>query len=386
MRCFLALILVMAAGSSEGLPGRRDLKLTKIGYLPSGDLPYSFPTFTLACFENEIPSEANIRLIYNGANHAGIKTSQDPKCAEFPDAAMPEDGVTVYYVVGFAQDEETFSVIDSVEFEFKRVETDSDMKIFECGGTPFVRTKDVTNCLNGEDDVWCYKLYTCTTPFDFSEDQQWFEYCQIPHEATPEANMQISEETNTVESLAYEGGIINLKESSKDKIEHIVIVKEEFDQSSQVLRIGSEPIAITDFEPSTASYTVCPIWNDEKYSEETIQDINVRGVYVNGYYEFSFNHTNNVEGPFSASAGTSSHQTRNTEFKCDNLDDDEQPRCYGYMKAVSTEPLTLGYKSSDGTDHKVITYLKSASIGVMINTRLICVLIAFSLSRFGRKL
>jgi len=379
MRCFPVLILVMAAASSEGLPDRRDLKLTKIGYLP-----YDGETITVACFENELPSEANVRLIYNGANHAGIKLSQDPKCAEFAKAAMPENSVTVYYVVGLAQDEETFSVIDSVEFEFKREETDSDMKIFECGGTPFVRTKGATNCLNGDDEAWCYKLYTCTAPFEFSGDQQWFEYCQIPHETTTGTDMQKSDETNTVESLTYEGGIINLKESSKDKIEHVVIVKEEFDQTSQVLRIGSEPIAITEFEPSTASYTICLIWNDETLSKETIQDINVRGVYVNGYYEFSFDHTNNVEGPFSASAGTSSHQTRNTEFSCENLPVTEQPRCYGYMKAASTEPLTLGYKSS-GMNSKVITYLKSASIGVMINTRLICVLIAFSLNRISRK-
>ena len=74
-----------------------------------------------------------------------------------------------------------------------------------------------------------------------------------------------------MESLQYEEGIINLNGDLKAKIEDVVIVKEKIDQTPQVLRVGGGSIAIIDFEPSTASFAVCPIWKDGEYSEEVIQ-------------------------------------------------------------------------------------------------------------------
>ena len=102
---------------------------------------------------------------------------------------------------------------------------------------------------------------------------------------------------------------------------------------------------------------------------------------MNGYYEFSFNHTTNVKGPFEASAGVSSQSEK---FECEDLSEDEYPRCYGYMEAARTEPLTLSYTSL-GANNKIVTYLSSSSTGVLDNMRLISLLIALSLNGIVRK-
>ena len=98
--------------------------------------------------------------------------------------------------------------------------TPSSMETFVCGETHFVRTSGGTNCLNGEDEAWCYKLNLCTSPFELSDhqpwtfcptvctspfkhfdDQQWFQYCQtLP--TTPAAAMQKSEITSMWANLS----------------------------------------------------------------------------------------------------------------------------------------------------------------------------------------
>jgi len=368
VRPLLVFALLMWTVSIEGLPEGRELNLTKISYGKDA---------TTACFENDIPSDMGIRLIYNGVNHAGNKINQKSNCALFETAEKPANGKRVEYVVGFTENNVTFSVIDSIKFTFKEEITQSERKTLLCGRTSFVRTSGGSKCLNEIDNEWCFNLnIVCTNPLKKSEDQQWFEYCQTPV-STSETTMPKNNITDAVESLEYDRGLFNLKESYQDTIKYIIIVKDSLDQTPQVLRNEGDPIGIAGFEPSTASYSVCPIWKDDKYSEQAITDIDVSGEYINGHYEFSFEYNRNVQGSYAACTGTTERPSRVNKFECNKLSIAPNTRCFGYFEANDTLPLKLSYKVT-GTDNTIIAYLRSSSIAVLSNACLVCFLMIFS--------
>jgi len=370
-----AAMLITLASSIQGLPEGRGSTMTSISYV-SG---------TTVCFDGELSPEDDIRLLYKNTNYVGVFDEQDSKCVKFDTGlkTIPLMNEEVEYVIGFTGDEEIFSGIDSVGFKFTRQMNQPGHEILECGSTSFVRTSSTSNCLNEEIHEWCYQLnIVCTSPFPEEHPQSYFQYCQRP--STPVDSVLTPVTKDKVETLEYEGGRINLTDPFHEVIE-MIIVDRTFDQFPQVelVRNTKDPVLISDFEPSTKVYHVCSVFDNRTFSEETITDIDLKGQYINGYFEYSLTRTDSARGPFTVSVGRG--DAAETELlKCDHVPYQEvfpeaDRRCYGYIQANDTRYITVSYDSTEGegkTQDTIIASMDNSSLSFLPNIFLVSLLAA----------
>jgi len=339
----------------------------------------SYVSGTTVCFDGELSPEDDIRLLYKNANYLGAVDEQDSKCVKFRNAQTPVENEEVEYVVGFTGDDGLFSEVDSVGFKFQKRKKQNGQQTLDCGETPFVRTNGGSDCLNENTDDWCYRLnVVCTSPFSEEHPQSYFQYCQIP--SLDDTDLSPDDEDMVI-TLEYEGGKLNLMDPT-NKFREVIIIDHDFDQSPQVevVRYTSDPVLISDFEPSTQLYFVCSVYGSKKYSIGVIRDIDLKGQYINGYFEYSLTRTDSARGPFTVSVGRG--DAAETELlNCDHVPYREvvpeaDRRCYGYIQANGTGHIAVSYEDSYGTQNTIVAHMDNSSINFIPNIFLVSLLTA----------
>jgi len=258
----------------------------------------------------------------------------------------------------------------TVAFKFERVPRDDKV---ECNGVVLRRTmipvdapKVPAGCLEGAvAGGYCYKKVTtrdeptepdpgCLAPFN---DASKFEYCEGEGETFVDNGAPA-----VARSLTYTGATtatLTLADSDDDTlagVTDVIVLKNDAEAKRITLDLSTGSVPLTDFGPSDASYTACPV--KAAFTKYSITDLYVLGTYEekndptagNAYYQFGFRYADNNHEKFTATTSTDGGDTEDSTVTVNCAPLDPGSRCYGYLPADGSTPLTLSYKDAADTN------------------------------------